>query len=354
MRRGGSLAYTGALGIAAALLMLTASTASAQFSSVTVTNSSDADATNDGITNGNQRLSSATVSNTATTISGRYRWVVAADSGIFTNASISLNSDYRVNFTVNVGGAYSLTVNTNWNGGHTIVDDGSGTSTADTGALTGSYMGGSLASGTLSLGDPGNRSSGSTGVNAFTTSSASATIDGVSNGSPVAHQVRFQWSSSCNSPGGSQFLGADECAVRAGLAATISGQTAGAYPGQGGRDINADGHFVNISITKYCGNGVVDGARGEQCDTAISGTTCCTANCVWASAGTSCRAAAGDCDVAETCPGNGPCPADSFEPATTVCRAASPGETCDEVETCTGSSATCPADAVKVNGTLCR
>jgi hypothetical protein len=48
-----------------------------------------------------------------------------------------------------------------------------------------------------------------------------------------------------------------------------------------------------------------------------------------------CRAAAGPCDVAENCPGDGPdCPANAYEPPETVCRAANGG--CDLPETCTG------------------
>jgi hypothetical protein len=100
-------------------------------------------------------------------------------------------------------------------------------------------------------------------------------------------------------------------------------------------------------------------------------------------AGYVCRAAAGECDVAETCSGTGgPCPADAFKPtatpctdtnladcawagcmngtcwqswdyvaAGTVCRAAA-GE-CDVAETCSGSSTACPTDAKKANGTAC-
>src|SRR5439155_22762545 len=61
-------------------------------------------------------------------------------------------------------------------------------------------------------------------------------------------------------------------------------------------------------------------------------------------AGAVCRAAAGDCDVDETCTGTSTaCPPDDFTPATTVCRA-SAGE-CDPAEHCTGTSASCPADA---------
>ncbi len=99
---------------------------------------------------------------------------------------------------------------------------------------------------------------------------------------------------------------------------------------------------------------------------------------------TECRADAGDCDVAENCDGAGNCPADVFEPAstpcgdpsdtvctdpdtcdasgtclgnhapgTTLCRAASVGQLCDEVENCDGAG-NCPADGVKPNGAPCR
>ena len=63
-------------------------------------------------------------------------------------------------------------------------------------------------------------------------------------------------------------------------------------------------------------------------------------------------AAAGGCDVAETCSGTTTaCPADGFLPATTVCRPA-PQE-CDVAESCTGTSAACPADAKKPANTAC-
>src|SRR5512143_1793736 len=211
--------------IAAALVLsaLVASAASAQISGVNLTNTGAADSTTDTLTDGHQFLSQRTWTNTSTAIHGRYAWVSAADSGIFTNASISSTAAYRVDFTVNVPGSYQLTVATHWSGGFTIVDDGGGTSTADVGALTGTQSGGTLASGTLSLTDPGSLASGSTTMTNFGgTLSAVATINGTSNGSNVAHQLNFSWATSCNSPGGSQFLGADECAVRAGLAATIS------------------------------------------------------------------------------------------------------------------------------------
>ncbi|MCG8419087.1 MAG: hypothetical protein MJE77_14220 [Proteobacteria bacterium] len=69
--------------------------------------------------------------------------------------------------------------------------------------------------------------------------------------------------------------------------------------------------------------------------------------------GTECRAASGPCDVAETCSGIDPaCPADGAAPAGTVCR---PGATaCDAAETCDGVATTCPADVLASAGTPCR
>src|SRR5205814_161268 len=69
-------------------------------------------------------------------------------------------------------------------------------------------------------------------------------------------------------------------------------------------------------------------------------------------AGTTCRASAGACDVAETCTGaSTTCPSDTFVASGTVCRAAA-GE-CDLQEACTGSSVSCPTDARKTSGTAC-
>lgn len=69
--------------------------------------------------------------------------------------------------------------------------------------------------------------------------------------------------------------------------------------------------------------------------------------------GTACRAAAGVCDLAETCNGTSKsCPANAFRSAGTTCRSAV--GTCDVAEVCTGSSATCPPDAKKSSSTVCR
>jgi hypothetical protein len=67
-------------------------------------------------------------------------------------------------------------------------------------------------------------------------------------------------------------------------------------------------------------------------------------------AGTLCRAAAGICDVVETCNGvSTTCPADAKEPASTVCRPTA--GICDTAENCTGSGDNCPADGFQPSTT---
>jgi hypothetical protein len=160
------------------------------------------------------------------------------------------------------------------------------------------------------------RRSGSTWApSAASRTPRSPNIQGTSNGSPVAHTLRFTWSASCSSSNG--FLtGGDECAVRLGLPVTYSGQTAGEYPGIGGRTQANDGHFVTISLVSLCGDGVVQGSRGEQCDLGggLNGTsgTCCSSSCQLLPNGATCRASAGVCDLTETCDGvSDTCPADA-------------------------------------------
>src|SRR5438093_1077262 len=126
---------------------------------------------------------------------------------------------------------------------------------------------------------------------------------------------------------------------------------------------------------------------GDACDpteTCTGSSTSCPADVVQSSSFT-CRAAGGECDLAENCTGvpGATCPADAKKPngtactddgnpcttetcngssnlcqhppgnAGTVCRTGS-GDVCDPDETCTGSSSTCPADVVQPNTFTCR
>ncbi len=86
-----------------------------------------------------------------------------------------------------------------------------------------------------------------------------------------------------------------------------------------------------------CGDGVVEG--DEECD----GGDCCTDTCTFDS-GTTCRASAGACDVAEVCSGDSAdCPADELAPAGTECDPGS-GPGCLFPSECDGTSVDCPAN----------
>jgi hypothetical protein len=102
------------------------------------------------------------------------------------------------------------------------------------------------------------------------------------------------------------------------------GQVVKADAGPGDGDAaEADASSGDVDAAGDCGNGSVD--TGEDCDEgAANGTagSCCADGCAFAAATTTCRAAAGGCDVAETCTGSSPtCPADDHEPDTTACTA---------------------------------
>src|SRR6266700_8236085 len=98
-----------------------------------------------------------------------------------------------------------------------------------------------------------------------------------------------------------------------------------------------------------------------------------------------CRAAGGECDVAENCPGTagGACPADAKKTSGTACTSdgkpctldqcdgtnvtcqhpagnagatcrAGSGDLCDPDEVCTGTSASCPTDVFESSSYVCR
>ena len=101
----------------------------------------------------------------------------------------------------------------------------------------------------------------------------------------------------------------------------------------------------------YCGDGHVD--PGEDCEDGnrVNGD-CCSWDCKFEPATTVCRASQGVCDVAETCTGSSStCPSDAVASAGIQCRA-SVGE-CDPAEACTGASASCPSDVRSAAGTSC-
>ena len=66
-----------------------------------------------------------------------------------------------------------------------------------------------------------------------------------------------------------------------------------------------------------------------------------------------CRAAPGECDVAEYCTSTSSvCPSDRFRDSSNVCRVAV--GVCDATEYCSGASPDCPVDGVLASSTQCR
>jgi len=111
-----------------------------------------------------------------------------------------------------------------------------------------------------------------------------------------------------------------------------------------------------VTITEpvdTCGDGVLD--AGEECDAGAQngGVSCCQVDCRIRSAGATCRAEGGACDVVEVCDGaSTACPADAFASAGAECRPAA--DTCDVAEACTGANTACPADVFAPATTECR
>ena len=102
-------------------------------------------------------------------------------------------------------------------------------------------------------------------------------------------------------------------------------------------DIGADELSCHAAVpSETCDD--LNACTSDSCN-AVTGCVNTTGN-----AGAVCRAAAGDCDVAETCDGSSPaCPADGFSTGN-ECRASA--GICDVAESCTGSSACVPGGCV--------
>lgn len=107
----------------------------------------------------------------------------------------------------------------------------------------------------------------------------------------------------------------------------------------------------NFRTYTLCGDGNLD--AGEECDDgAATGTaaSCCSASCQPVEAGTVCGPSQGACDVVDVCDGvSGSCP-DDVVAAGTSCRA--PVGECDAEDFCDGVGVGC-ADDQKPAGTAC-
>ncbi|MCW5892535.1 MAG: hypothetical protein KIT14_18635 [bacterium] len=328
-------------------------------------------------------FSSALQTNTGTTVRSRYAWNINADVGVGSTRDTSGNASHRVTFNAVAPGGYRLDVAQSRVGIMQRNDDapgcdGASDTTGITGALTND---GTITSGSLSIADPGVISNGGGMTTLPFSQTANAVIHTLSNGVGKSHTLTFTWSGAVRS-------NSCEASVRMGQQnGTTTSCGACDYPGDPSRTLENDGHFVTITYTSLCGNGVIDnvGPVTEQCDQGpANGTSgsCCTATCQFRTAGQVCRAQAGVCDLQETCTGSSAtcpadakstapcrgvagvcdvaescngvsddCPADGFLSSSTQCRASA--GICDLAENCTGSSAACPADAFVTAGTVC-
>src|SRR5262245_1552944 len=200
--------------LAAGMLGVLASPLRAQLSHPTLVNNSNPNelfagsATNPSF---ERESGTAIVSSAAGAFVTRYFSLVTTDGdgGAASGLTEPLTSDYTIGFTATAPGAYTLTVDTQLSGDMNLVDESPNGATADVGNVSGTQMGGTLSSGSLSLTDPGIVSSsggGTTTINKTNT----AVIFGVSNGVPAVHSLRFVFlqTASTDSSGG------DEAAIR--------------------------------------------------------------------------------------------------------------------------------------------
>jgi hypothetical protein len=151
-----------------------------------------------------------------------------------------------------------------------------------------------------------------------------ATIFGVSNGSPVNHNLHFVFTQIVTTGSG----GGDEAAVRLGINSSIGTETAGDYPGSPARTLSDDGHFVTVSITSLCGNGTVDSGPSytEQCDDGPGNGqpgSCCASDCTFVTDGTPCSDN-DNCTIGDSCQSG-------------VCTSGPP-QSCPLCQTCDSSS----------------
>ncbi|KAH9949455.1 Metallo-peptidase family M12-domain-containing protein [Amylocystis lapponica] len=103
-------------------------------------------------------------------------------------------------------------------------------------------------------------------------------------------------------------------------------------------DPSSSQHLLTLNV---CGNGIVE--EGEQCDPGIgSNSTCCDVSTCQLHVGAACDPDSSSCCTAQC----------GFASSSQVCRPAL-DPTCDTAEMCTGTSANCPVDVTAPNGKSC-
>ena len=202
------------------------------------------------------------------TFTSRYSALFAADrdaDGTGTSTTGTLNAKYQVNFSVTAGAGfqYVVQVDTRMLGELTAAEDGKQTSTGTIGNVTGTYTGPGTTSGSLNL-TLAQTNATDTGVDVALSQTGVFTITGlVGTGAAQNFVLDFTWNMSATSETNGANVG-DEAAVRLGQTAltTLTGTTAGDYPGGGGDVPNrvscdgstdmssCDGHTVKVTVTE--------------------------------------------------------------------------------------------------------
>jgi hypothetical protein len=327
---------------------MSASPAAAQISDVASASSGTGSPENNAV--GFFGWSQAFTTLTSTTVASRYAFNVSADTSFGLREQTG-EAHHRLGFLVNVPGGFRLDVDTRYVGAlGRIIDDFSCEGEAEISAVAFNFTGPEVgSSGTFNTGNPVDIG----GVAVIDDSlpfreDTSGQIYGVSNGAP--RQVWLDWNFAARVVSNSC-----EVSARLGEQSTSSCFSCG-YPGAPFRGQSNDGHFVTVTVTSLCGNGVVDTAAGEQCDQGDangSPTSCCASTCQFRSAGATCGPDTGlPCDLPDFCTGtSGACP-NLVKDSRYKCRLHE--HECDSEVFCDGSSPFCPADAKQPKGQQCR
>ncbi len=196
------------------------------------------------------------VSSTALTFDARYAMDVGVDIGNAATRTVNYTSQFVISFdvTANAGQAWALTIDTSRIGALTLVNDGSGPSSATLNAVTGSLTGAGTLAGSLGLAAVGTLA-GNNGGNQPFSQTGLATITGTGTGAAQAVTLTFDWTSSTTSTRGPSGANrGDEAAIRMGIDSAMSSFTADNYPGVGNRTIGNDGFFVSASLVPEPGS----------------------------------------------------------------------------------------------------
>ena len=241
--------------LGAALLGLVAAAPASALSltnlSVSVGAGNSAQIFNDAANTSDIGLSQASVvSSSALAFDAHYAMDVGVDIGNAATRTVNYTSQFVISFdvTANAGQTWALTIDTSRIGALTLVNDGSGPSSATLKGVTGSLTGAGSLTGSLDLAAVGTLS-GNNGGNQPFSQTGSATISGVGTGAAQAVTLTFNWTSSTTStrgPGGANR--GDEAAIRMGIDSAMSSFTADNYPGVGNRTLANDGFFVSATL----------------------------------------------------------------------------------------------------------